>query len=921
MKLYGIFLFFAVFILVTSIHVNGVTADCDSQPPVNGSWVINKTDLVNCNDVEIILNGNLTINGILNMNNVTLIMNSTNNTNVTIYHIENNGTLEIMSSAIKSNGMVNYLFWSVSSTPLILTDTNISDCGMDSTESKYQGFYVEGEDTEIQGNIFRNSYAGIIVNGDNNRVVDNNFFINIVSSVIGGDGNNFSSNILTGDYNEIDFTGNDFYISSNSFSNYTVNIEGSDTKFINNAVDLGNGLLLNGNNCIIKNNVISHSEYGINTGAQSDSDNNTVQNNTLNGNRYGLYIDSKTSNSMFTENFINGDTTNDFSVAGIYLKGIENVLDKNTIECNVYGVRVLSASYNNVSENTMKDNKYGLYSTQTSSLLVKDSVIKNNTIIDINLLSTSLILNNTNYTTFYTNWTVSMEAFDINGTRVNFTAQIYSNTTDMDFSDDSVNGEKITFNVPEFFEDKDLNSSITNYNPYIITVSNTLIGGFNLTPVNITSDFDFIARFNGTYNDSDGNAINFVLSVYSPRNQTYLKADLINNTIIAEVQSIENLTSCVYILNGDLEQSMLKEASKDFKASITASDLQDGLNRIYFRCTGPGGIQNTTDTVYFTAYSGRECLGHDDCLGNEFCDSNYKCAALDCGCGVATDHECTSYECCDDDVCELTEHCSNHKCTPVSCDCPERISNHRCQLPAGYCCKSTMCTGANEICDMNLNKCIERTLKISLSSNDITVGEEIIITVKDMQGVAVEGVDITANFESGNKLTAKTDKSGKAAIKTPEPGEVNIIARKSGYAAASSKITVREGFNLIIVIVIIVAGLAAAGAFLFFRSRSSSKTPVTMKKVVQGNNVTLTVKNDTKETLQEIVVNDQVPAGAFISSSIQPEITSFDANTNNLAWKFLSLEPGQEITITYEAYKTMQGFSVKVGVQEFISPE
>ena len=232
-----------------------------------------------------------------------------------------------------------------------------------------------------------------------------------------------------------------------------------------------------------------------------------------------------------------------------------------------------------------------------------------------------------------------------------------------------------------------------------------------------------------------------------------------------------------------------------------------------------------------------------------------------------------------------------------------------------------MCTGQNEICDMNLNRCVERTIQLSLSSMDLTVGEELELMVRDGTGIAVEGADVTANFISGNRITAVTDSQGKAKIMLPEPGEVNIVVRKSGYAAASSDIVVREGFNILIVIIIVVICIAVAGSLLYIRTRGGLKkqNPVSMNKTVQGNNVILSIKNDTKDTMRNLLINDQVPYGAFITSGMKPQITKFDANTDNLSWQLLTLEPGQVVSITYQTQRSLEGFSVKIGDREYLS--
>ncbi|MBN2101501.1 MAG: hypothetical protein JW716_01355 [Candidatus Aenigmarchaeota archaeon] len=912
-------LFVAVTIILGMLLLSyNAMADCGTySPPDIGNWVINDSDIIACSDMGMTINGNLTVNGILQMTNVTLKMNSSNGSFV---HINNTGTFEIISSNVEKAGQDNYLFWNINPDVLEITDSNISDCGINATEEMNRGIYIETNDLQIEGSLFEDNFVGLIIKGSNVSLDENIFADNGIHLIITGNDNNLTSNEMSGANSQSFFTGNNFFVSKNILLDSLIDIAGSGIRFINNSINSGDGLYVNGDGSTIENNTITGCEYGLKIGDITNSDNNVIRNNVLRYNKYGFYVDKKTTNSRFSGNYIKGNLTNGFSVAGIYLLGIENVLDNNVIDNNVYGIFASGSSRCNVTGSVLKDNNFGLFSDTTASLLIKDSVIENNTKTDLDILSTSLTLINANYTTMFRNWTVIVQAFDSNGTRVNFTVQLESNTASLSYLDDSVSGENITFNVPEFFENKSLNDSVKEYNPYIIRVSNTYIEGFQESSFNFTTDWVYTVNFNGTYNDTYNPPVNFILSVINPRNQTYIRDDFVNGSLPAEVQSTTNLTGCVYVLNDASAESMTNTGLKSYTAYIDADDFLAGMNKIYFSCSGPGGLHNITNAVYFTVYADRECLIHDDCLESQFC-KDYECTDIECGCGIARDHECAPYECCSDDSCQLTEQCINHQCKAVNCDCPEKISNHRCIIPAGYCCKSTMCTGTNEICDMNLNRCIERTIKLILSTKDAVVGEELEITVRDMQGVAVGDADITANFASGNKITAKTDGEGKAKLTLPEAGEVNIVVRKSGYAAASSDIVVREGFNLLIVLLIVIIGIAAAGAFLYIRSRGGLKKqkPVSMKKIIQGNNVILSIKNDTKDSMRNVIINDQVPHGAFITSNMRPQITQFDANTDNLSWEFIALEPGQEVSVTYQTYRAMEGFSVRIGDQEYLS--
>lgn len=940
MKIYP----FLTVIISCLIFITSVQAFCDTEPPETGNWTIDS--LVLCNDAVIVVNGNMTIDeaGIFQGDNVTLIMNSSEYLDNASF-IYNHGSIELRDSVIEEAGEKEYGFINYPGSYLVLEDNNISDCGFYFNKSnpygsdiKEKGLYVASSNAEITGNIFKENNIPLIIVADaseiNSNIFENNhrgpLFTadNVVFSGNDVFNNSLSVSMLIPD-NNISFTGEGSNITENSFYDITeFFINGDENVIGENVFNRGQSLIINGMGNNISNNVFDTFSDCIQVGQRSDSYNNVIYMNDMKNIKNGLIIHEYADQTHISENNITGKSVG--SDYGIRILSDDNTVNGNMISDFIYGLFVLEGSANLTGTDCF-DNDYGIYSRMMSSSHIKDCLIENNSVTDINLVSSYLENTNSNYSSMYKNWTLTVEAFDSNNTRINFTASIDSNSTDFYLLNDSVSGEMISFIIPEFYEDKD-EDIIILYNPYKLTLRNTQLGAVNETFFNITSDMHFDIIFNGTLNqtidDGDDNETgnettvdSFSLRIESPGNETYNRNDLINGNIILEVISSAELDECVYVLNGDDENDMEKSGLKSFRSSVSGSDFTSGvMNSLYFKCTENGGLENRTETIYFTIYPDKECDEHDDCLGSQYCYED-ECINLECDCGYADEHECVYYECCDFTECADDEQCSNHECVSIQCECPERIRNHKCDITSGYCCNDNMCTrrSQTQVCDLNLHKCIERVLKISLSIDDINLGEEITVTVKDSQGSLVEGVEITANFRSGNKITATTDSSGTATIKPEEPGPVTIIARKSGYAAATTDAEVKEGFNILIVLVLIIIVVAVAAAFLFLKSRGGGSDPIILKKIIQGQNVTLSIKNNTKESLSDVIVSDQVPKGAFISSNIKPEVDEFDANTDNLQWKFMTMQPSQEINITYETYKSMQGFSVKVGDDEFIA--
>jgi hypothetical protein len=110
-----------------------------------------------------------------------------------------------------------------------------------------------------------------------------------------------------------------------------------------------------------------------------------------------------------------------------------------------------------------------------------------------------------------------------------------------------------------------------------------------------------------------------------------------------------------------------------------------------------------------------------------------------------------------------------------------------------------------------------------------------------------------------------------------------------------------------------VIAAVGAGAFLYWRQMP----PVRLGKSFDGQNVSLRIKNRTGEQMQNVLILDKVPRGAFVSCGVTPRIETL-GNEDSLTW-FATLNPGEDIAINYQARGTADGFTVKVGDDEYAS--
>jgi type III secretory pathway component EscV len=172
---------------------------------------------------------------------------------------------------------------------------------------------------------------------------------------------------------------------------------------------------------------------------------------------------------------------------------------------------------------------------------------------------------------------------------------------------------------------------------------------------------------------------------------------------------------------------------------------------------------------------------------------------------------------------------------------------------------------------------------------------------------------VKIEYQSGNQEASTTGGDGIVSFVANETGTLNVTVSMAGYDTYGISLAVNPGFNWLLLVFVVVAACLALGGFLYWRQMS----PIRLTKNVSGQIVTLKVKNRTGERLENVLIMDTVPAGAFVSCDLNPKIETF-GNEDHLTW-FATMELGEEIEINYQATSTSDSFLVRVDHDEYHS--
>jgi parallel beta-helix repeat protein len=797
--------------------------------------------------------------------------------------INASGSLILENSILQFNSSFNGQFGIENNGSLKIINSSIQN----STESNKAYFFIsnaggkiEIKDSEIRGCGFNTqtlSKQGVFIKSSDSNITNTTFISNYIGLAIYSSNNNISKNNFI--YNQKIFTvmGSNNTISDNIIKN---NFLGS--------------IYVLGDNLIFERNVFEN-----NSGSEL----------------WGIYVN----NSLISNNTIVNNTAN------FLISGRINEVSKNLIFSNKYGLVITNGENITISNNTITDNKnHGLFLNLTKNVQIYDNLINKSEYYDIYMLSavnTSFF--NTNYTSLVKKWILDIEVVDENNEAVgDANVTIQNNLTQIVFSGLTDGDGKIPIQSLSEFE-KNMSGDFS-FNPHTIKIKK---GGYkeNITRFNLTGDTYLKILIKKEIPEDE---LIFNFTIISPLNETYLKYNLTNGSLLLlKVISEKNMSWCNYSFGLEPTEFYALNAinNKTFQAYINVTIMQ-GVFRLNFICNSSYNVTNTS-SVYFTLYPTYECLTNYECASDEKCEA-HKCKKLQCECGEAVNHQCVYYECCYDNNCNSTSKCNTntHKCEPVSCACPERIINHNCDIPVGYCCNDNLC-GVNQTC-IN-HQCVNRSLSFELPER-ISVGENITIMVFDQNNNPVNSARIIVKYldqvNEDNEMIIEeyyTESDGYATIPIKYSGRVEFVARKEGYYLSAKTIEVREPFNIFFALEVIVLFLACVGIVVSLLTlkrkgfRLGERGPLKLEKTVSGDLVFLRIKNKTRKRLEEIIVHDLVPKGSFIGSKIMPKIEAFDTRDDILTWELLQLLPKEEVVIEYRTRYAHKGFWVVFEGKEY----
>ena len=253
-------------------------------------------------DEIITLNGNLTVNetGNLTLDNVTLLMNCTQNGSYYI-EVKSGGEMYILNNSnIISASNYHYLFWVRNNSNFELRDSELSGCGFDSDN---QGLVIEASNVAIENSAFSNNYNSIILSSSNNSITNCMFYNNYYSIYLHNSSGNTIKNCVCSNNNE----GLHLFSSSN------------------NEIS----------NCYVSKNPI-----GIHL---SRSNNNVITDCRFYGNKHAVFL-SHSNNNNVTKCMCQDNSYTSISL----VNSSNNIIRDCNISKSVIGIKIVSSSNNNL---------------------------------------------------------------------------------------------------------------------------------------------------------------------------------------------------------------------------------------------------------------------------------------------------------------------------------------------------------------------------------------------------------------------------------------------------------------------------------------------------------------------------------------------------------------------------------------------
>jgi parallel beta-helix repeat protein len=402
-KLFTISLLFMVLMLF--FPMKGMSEGTgDYPPPINGDWIITSDTYVENENITI--EGNITIQaqGKLTLDNVTLIIN-TSNYGYSKISVKNGGELKIINNSIimQDDTLVNYDFIFENGSKGLIQNSMIRDCGWNDggTWASTGGIMVISDDVIIESSTIQNNYMGIVVFSSSPSIKNNMISTNLKYGIFMV---NSSAQIMS---NEITFNPVGVYSLYSAFSMSRNEIR-----------DNGEGIRIEYSNVSINgDNITSSSPEDCSTGTCSP---------TENGN-------------------------------GIFLKYSYLIMEGANISENVYDGLFSYSSWIEINNSIFANNRNGVLS-EYSFANFTNNIFSNNELYGINWRYTNLDLDDSNLFTnneglgrIIMEWKVVFSALDEYGDRISnadielvgngtsYTSSIISGITDKTVAEYTVN--------------------------------------------------------------------------------------------------------------------------------------------------------------------------------------------------------------------------------------------------------------------------------------------------------------------------------------------------------------------------------------------------------------------------------------------------------------------------------------------------
>ncbi|MBN1385988.1 right-handed parallel beta-helix repeat-containing protein [Candidatus Woesearchaeota archaeon] len=283
------------------------------EPPSSGNWLINES--VECNDTDIILRGDLTVNSTLILRNTTLQMNSSSNGQFRITVLNNSELYILNDSVIESNTSARYEFLVLEGSHIEIIDSRISDAGYANANTRF-GLEVYSDNNLFLNSDFINNYMGLTFIGANNNTVDNCTIA--YSGAVGLQ--------MLYDNSQNRIYNNDIYNYSDPAYGYGIDME------------------FNTSNNNFSSNNIYNFKYGVFFYSQCND--NTFNNNEIHHNEEGLHIESSEGNQFFKDTISYNEDPNAviFQSDNTYFEGCGFYNDTNPYVFDRTNIQVVSSN-------------------------------------------------------------------------------------------------------------------------------------------------------------------------------------------------------------------------------------------------------------------------------------------------------------------------------------------------------------------------------------------------------------------------------------------------------------------------------------------------------------------------------------------------------------------------------------------------